>query len=171
MTLSEAFITGTASDYGKALACTGNTGTGAALTYTADATSGTLVVGAASTSVVCTFTNTSRVAALAIDKTNNVAQLTSGTSTTYTITVSNGGPANVVGALVRDVATGSGCGTASASGLCNCTVATQCSVTSGTATCPTSINLTWANLTGSGVQIPLMNANSSIQFQVSCQVF
>ena len=171
VTLSEAFITGTASDYGKALACTGNTGTGAALTYTADATSGTLVVGAASTSVVCTFTNTSRVAALAIDKTNNVAQLTSGTSTTYTITVSNGGPANVVGALVRDVATGSGCGTASASGLCNCTVATQCSVTSGTATCPTSINLTWANLTGSGVQIPLMNANSSIQFQVSCQVF
>lgn len=56
-TLSEVFTTGTASAYDKALTCTGNTGTGAALTYTANDMSGTLTVGDAATDIVCTFTN------------------------------------------------------------------------------------------------------------------
>lgn len=59
-TLSEVFGTGAAGSYSKTLVCTGNTGTGAALAYTADATSGTLTVGQGATSITCTFTNTRR---------------------------------------------------------------------------------------------------------------
>lgn len=162
LTLAETLAAGNTGLYDGTLACTG----------TSDTTpSNGLTVGATDGAIVCTFTNTRQLAALAITKTNGESQVTSGASTTYTITVSNDGPANVANALVRDVATGSGCGTSSASGLCNCSVSTQCSVVSGTATCPVSSALTYANLSGTGVSIPLLNANSSVQFQVSCQVF
>lgn len=92
--------------------------------------------------------------------------VTSGTITTYTIRVSNAGAGNVTNAVVRDTATAPGL-----SGCIVVTTPTHCTITSGTATCPTAANLTYANLTSAGgVQIPSMNANSSIQFQVQCNV-
>lgn len=59
-TVTEAFSVGAAANYTKSLSCTGNTGTGAALSYTANALSGTVTIGSTANNVVCTFTNTAR---------------------------------------------------------------------------------------------------------------
>lgn len=117
---------------------------------------------AAGDNITCTITNTPK-ADLSITKTNGDTKVVAGVQTAvYTITVSNGGPATVANAVVKDAP--------DSTHLANCQVTTQCSVTNGTATCPAAANLTMANLTGSGVQIPSMAANSSIQFKVSCDV-
>ena len=57
-TITETFSVGSAANYTPSLVCTGNSGTGAAFSYTAGATSGTITVGDTATAIACTFTNT-----------------------------------------------------------------------------------------------------------------
>ena len=98
-----------------------------------------------------------QVANLQITKTNSVSTLSAGQTTTYTITVSNGGPSNAGGSTVKDpVATGLSCS------------AVTCTVLSGTASCPATVNI--GLLQGAGLVLPTFNANSSVQFLVTCGV-
>jgi len=107
-----------------------------------------------------TVTSTVTPAAnLSITKTNSVDTLVAGTTTTYTITVNNSGPANATNTVVTDPAT---------TGLI-CTSVT-CSVASGGAVCPTPPTLSIENLQGSGVPIAVFPANSSLNFLVTCSV-
>jgi uncharacterized repeat protein (TIGR01451 family) len=64
--LSESFTSGTAANYTHSLSCTGNNG---ALTYTAGAASGSLLISGSDSAITCTFTNTRRSATLALAKT------------------------------------------------------------------------------------------------------
>src|SRR5690606_19237978 len=79
LTLTETLAAGNAGTYDGALACTGTSG----LSGT------TLTVAAADTAIVCTWTNARRQADLSITKTNNATAVTSGSETTYVITVTN----------------------------------------------------------------------------------
>lgn len=96
---------------------------------------------------------------LSITKSNAVATLAAGATTSYTVTVANAGPGDASNAIVRDPA---------AAGL-SCTSVT-CSVASGTAACPAPPALTIANLQGGGITIPTFNANSSLNFVITCEV-
>lgn len=170
-TLSEAFTTGQATAYAKTLACTGNTGTGAALNYTADGLSGTITLGDTATNVVCTFTNTSSQADLAITKTNTPTAgaddqaddtLTQGADTTYTLAVTNNGPATVTGAVVRD-APGAGL-------TCPATNTVTCTSPAAGA-CPPG-PLTVADLS-TGVTLGTLSAtagSNTVTFTFSCTV-
>lgn len=107
-----------------------------------------------------TVTSTVTPAAnLSITKTNSVNALVAGTTTTYTITVNNSGPANATNTVVTDPVT---------TGL-SCTSVT-CSVVSGGAVCPTPPTLSIANLQGSGIPIAVFPANSTLNFLVTCNV-
>lgn len=107
-----------------------------------------------------TVTSTVTPAAnLSITKTNSVSTLVAGSTTTYTVTVNNSGPANATNTVVTDPAT---------TGL-SCTSVT-CSVASGAAVCPVPPALSIANLQGSGVPIATFPANSSLSFLVTCSV-
>ena len=92
-------------------------------------------------------------------KTNAVGTVTTGQTTTYSITVTNSGPGNATNSVVTDPAV---------TGL-TCTSVT-CSVGSGAAVCPVAPALSIANLQGSGVVIPNFPASSSLVFQVGCTV-
>ena len=104
-----------------------------------------------------------------VDQPNDT--VTSGSTTTYTIVVSNAGPDAVANPVLRDPAP---------TNLTACAlVATQeCAVTSGTATCPVvgtgAGQLSMANLQNTsasgGVLIPSLAANSSITLKMSCTV-
>ena len=83
-----------------------------------------------------------------------------GATTTYTITVHNNGPMTAVNATITD----------SASGLQNCAYVSGSLATTGAVTTPAPSSLTYANLSGAGVQIPSMAANSQMSFQVRCDV-
>lgn len=96
---------------------------------------------------------------LSVTKTNAVGTVTTGQTTTYSITVTNSGPGNATNSVVTDPAV---------TGL-TCTSVT-CSVGSGAAVCPVAPALSIANLQGSGVVIPNFPANSSLVFQVGCTV-
>lgn len=101
-TVSEAFTVGTAAGYVSGLACTGNTGAGAALNYTAGANSGTITVGSTATAITCTFTNTSRLAEMQIVKTGTPATVPTGGLVNYVLTVTNSGSGPITGAQVYD---------------------------------------------------------------------
>ncbi|MDP2064687.1 MAG: DUF11 domain-containing protein [Burkholderiaceae bacterium] len=94
---------------------------------------------------------------LQITKTNAVGTVTAGQTTSYTITVANGGPADAPNTVVRDPA---------APGLI-CT-AVSCAVTAGTATCPAAPTI--AVLQGTGLVLPTFNANATVTFGVTCGV-
>lgn len=98
-------------------------------------------------------------AALSITKTNTVTSLVAGSTTTYLVTVTNTGPSDVVNALFRDTPS---------AGL-SCT-SISCAVASGAALCPLPANLTVANMTGPGIQIPSMLPPSSLRFTINCNV-
>ncbi len=179
-TITEAFATGVPADYTKTLTCTGNTGTGAALSYTANALSGTLTVGSTASNIMCTFTNARTIADLSITKTNtpgvngDVDQvddaLLSGQQTTYDIVVRHNGGATVTNAVLRDPVP---------EGLnaCALEMPTPCATT-GAATCPVvgsgGGQLSIANLqdTGAtgGVLIPSMASGSTLTVRVTCTV-
>jgi uncharacterized repeat protein (TIGR01451 family) len=94
---------------------------------------------------------------LRVSKTNGVNSLGAGQSTTYTITVSNLGPASGNGTTVTDpVAAGLSCTTLS------CTAA-------GGAACPAP-PLDTATLQGPGYAIPGLPAGGSVNFQLGCTV-
>lgn len=104
-----------------------------------------------------------RSANLQIFKTNGVTTLVAGSTTSYTVTVTNLGPSDVAGALLKDPAV---------PGLV-CTSVT-CASTTGAAVCPTPANVSLANLQSPpGAGITLDNtfpANSSITFALQCGV-
>lgn len=95
------------------------------------------------------------VADVSVTKTNGGATVVAGTSTTYTIAVSNAGPSSADGAVLIDAA---------AAGLTK--TAVGC-VTSGGAACPSG--LTIAQLE-SGVAIPTLPAGGSIVVTVTAHV-
>ncbi|WP_439113833.1 hypothetical protein [Hydrogenophaga sp.] len=96
---------------------------------------------------------------LSITKTNGVNTLVAGSTTTYTVTVSNAGPGNAHNSTLTDPVT---------TGL-SCTSVT-CGVASGGAVCPVPPALSMVNLQGSGVPITTFPANSSLNFLVTCNV-
>jgi hypothetical protein len=99
---------------------------------------------------------------LAITKTNGTTTLVAGQTTSYTVTVSNVSPTlGLIGAVIRDTTT---------TGL-NCTTVT-CTNNGTSATCPAPYNLGPAAFTtlSTGLTIPLLPANSSLSFSVTCGV-
>ncbi|MGB4117281.1 MAG: hypothetical protein WBK51_12115 [Polaromonas sp.] len=94
---------------------------------------------------------------LGITKTNVVATLTAGQTTSYSITAFNDGPAAADGTVVRDMAS---------AGL-SCTSVT-CSA-SGGAICPSS-PIPIASMLGSGLSLDTFPASSSMVFTVICGV-
>jgi uncharacterized repeat protein (TIGR01451 family) len=107
------------------------------------------------------LTNLGPATLLTITKTNNTSTVAAGSTTSYTITVANFGPANATSSIVKDpIATG-----------LNCTAAT-CAVTAGTAVCPggTPAALMTALQSAGGVSIPTFNAGSTLSFVVTCGV-
>jgi len=100
-----------------------------------------------------TSTTMTRSSVLSITKTDGVTQVTAGLTTTYTVVVSNAGPSNALGALVRDVP---------GTGLTLQGVA--CGTPTGGATCPGS-GVTLANLTGTGIPVDLP-ASGSLTFTI-----
>lgn len=96
---------------------------------------------------------------LTVAKTNGVGTLTAGSTTTYTVTVTNLGPASADGAVVSDTP---------GAGLSSCTVV-SCSASGGNpvATCPAPL----ANLLSpGGLGLPSLPAGGSVVFGVRCQV-
>ncbi|WP_165782361.1 DUF11 domain-containing protein [Solilutibacter silvestris] len=113
---------------------------------------------AAGDDITCTITNTPNQVDLSITKSNGTTTVVSGTTTTYTIVVSNAGPAAVTGATVKDTPV---------SGL-TCPPANVVTCT-GTG-CPAG-PITTSNLTtGSGVTMGTMAAATSATFTVTCNV-
>lgn len=99
------------------------------------------------------------VASVAITKTNGVTELIAGASTSYALTVSNGGPSDANGTTIQD---------AIAAGL-NCTAVT-CTPLTGSAACPAGPIAMATLQTTPGVPIPALPANSSVRFDVQCLV-
>ncbi len=96
---------------------------------------------------------------LSVAKTNNVATLTSGGTTTYTLTVVNSGPSAADGLRITDpVATGLSCS------------AVSCTSTAGGAVCPSAGSTTMAYLQGAGVILPTLPGNSTATFTLNCGV-
>lgn len=98
---------------------------------------------------------------LSITKTNNVAEVVSGSTVTYVVVANNAGPAAAHGARVRDQAT---------SGL-TCTTATCGSPQNG-AVCPsvTGPALLAQLQSAEGVAIPTMPNTGAVTFSVTCTV-
>lgn len=150
LTLAEVLAAGNVGAYDATLACTG----GGTLV------GNTLTVNSSGNAIVCTYTNTRLVADLAIAKTNGTVQVTSGATTTYTITVNNNGPASAIGAVVRDVP-GSGLN-------CPGTNAVTCSSTATPSACPAGA-LTVADLIN-GVTLGRLQSGTSATFTFTCTV-
>ena len=100
---------------------------------------------------------------LSITKDNGTTTLLAGSTTAYTVTVANVGPADASGSVLKDAAV---------TGL-SCTAVT-CTGVTGAALCPSPANVSIANLQSPpGAGITLNNtfpANSSIIFRVICGV-
>jgi uncharacterized repeat protein (TIGR01451 family) len=124
------------------------------------------VTPAAGDDLTCQFVNTRMAKAdLSITKTNTASSgpsdladdtVTSGTTTSYTVVVSNAGPDAADGALVRDTASGLSC------------TAVSCSGTTGGAVCPSGLDVT--ALQSTGVAVPTFPANSSVTLIITCSV-
>lgn len=95
-------------------------------------------------------------ASLSITKTNNLTAVVAGQTTSYSITVANGGPNAANGAVLTDPAT---------TGL-DC-ISVSCSATGG-AICPASPAI--FQIQGSGVVIPTFPSGSSLVFTLVCRV-
>ena len=159
-TLTEAFSTGIADAYARDLVCTGNSGSGAATSYTANALSGTVTIGSTATGVACTFTNTRRITDLSIEKTAAPMPATANGLVQFTMVVTNDGPAAADGAVVNDPAmAGLDCVEA---GL----PAPTCSATPGSV-CPTSLT---AAALQAGVAIPTLANAGVVTFGLTCRV-
>jgi trimeric autotransporter adhesin len=101
-----------------------------------------------------------RVASLAITKTDNKAQSIPGSTNDYVIILSNQGPSPADGVVVSDVV-GTGL-------TCPTTNPVTCSVTAVGALCPAG-PLTFADLL-SGLTVATFPANSALQFAYACNV-
>lgn len=110
----------------------------------------------------CSITNNdSNKANVTVTKSNNSsAPLVSGTNTTYTISVSNAGPASAHNTVITETDKARlDCG---AAGLPSIT----CSATGG-ASCPSSYNFTALK---TGATIPLLPAGGNVTFALTCKV-
>ena len=103
------------------------------------------------------------VASLSVSKSNGTSTFAPGATTSYVITVSNGGPSAADGSTLRDLpGAGLACGSVS------------CTGTAGGASCPASGTgagqLSTQNLLppGAGVLLPALPANSSVSFRLDC---
>ena len=100
-----------------------------------------------------------------IAKTNGTTTVVAGSTTSYTVTISNLGPGAADGAVVTDVP---------GTGL-NCT-AVRCTAITGPASCPVSmpLNTTVASgataFFGAGESIPTLGSGSTINFLIDCGV-
>lgn len=94
---------------------------------------------------------------LTVTKTNGVATLTAGSTTTYSLVFSNTGPAAADGAIIKDVASpGLACS------ITNC-------VASGTGVCPAAAQ--WPNLlTGGGLTLSTFASAATLTFTSTCGV-
>lgn len=94
---------------------------------------------------------------VSVTKSNAVSSVVSGTTTTYTLTVSNAGPGAANNTVVQDpVATGLAC------------TSVTCTGTTGGAVCPAT--LTIPALQGAGLVVPTLPSASSVTLQVACNV-
>lgn len=98
-------------------------------------------------------------AALSISKDNGVSSLSAGQNTTYTLIVSNAGPANANNALFKDPIT---------PGLLCTSVA--CTSATGAASCGSLGAVSLGLLQGSGIVLTNFPANSSYTFTLNCGV-
>ncbi len=96
------------------------------------------------------------IANLGISKTDGVASVNVGGSTTYTIVVSNAGPSPANGAIFTDAAVSN----LSVTGV-------TCGSATGGAACPTSGNTTVALMQGAGIVIPTLPNGGSVTFSVT----
>jgi uncharacterized repeat protein (TIGR01451 family) len=99
------------------------------------------------------------VADLAVTKTDGVASVSAGGTTTYSLVVSNAGPSPADNAVFTDPAV---------AGL-NVTSVT-CSSVSGGAACPVGTNTTVNLMQGTGIVIPTLPSGSSVTFTVNATV-
>ncbi len=150
LTLSELITTGVPANYASTLACTGTTGL----------VDSALTVGVADTAIVCTYTNKSIAVALTISKTDLKTVATSGGTNNYVISLSNAGPGAADGVVLTDVV-GAGL-------TCPPANTVTCSVTAGSAVCPTG-SLTFANLL-TGITVATFPNASALQFAYTCNV-
>ncbi len=129
-------------------------------TLTIATTAGTSDTNAAN-NTAAVLTNLGPATLLTVTKTNNTTTVAAGSTTSYTITLANFGPANAPNSIIKDPA---------ATGL-NCTAAT-CTVTAGTAVCPagTPAALMTALQSAGGASIPTFDAGSTLSFVVTCGV-
>jgi uncharacterized repeat protein (TIGR01451 family) len=129
-------------------------------TLTIATTAGTSDTNAAN-NTAAVLTNLGPATQLTITKTNNTSTVAAGSTTSYTITIANLGPANAPNSIIKDPA---------ATGL-NCTAAT-CTATAG-AICPAAANgapLMAALQSAGGASIPTFNAGSTLSFVVTCGI-
>ena len=105
-----------------------------------------------------------RTVNIGITKTNGTNTVVAGSTTAYTVTVSNIGPFDASGSVLKDPVS---------AGL-SCTTTPTCVVTSGAGTCPTvgvaAGQLSMANLQAAGVVIPGLKGGASMAFVVVCGV-
>jgi uncharacterized repeat protein (TIGR01451 family) len=152
MAANSALVTITAAVSVTSAACPGPQTNTVALTV---ATIGETATGN-NTATVATPVNCS--ANLSITKTNNLTTLAAGVTTTYTVTVSNLGPAAADGAVVRDTPS---------VGLSSCSVI-ACTP-SGTGVCPAAAQ--WPNIfTGGGLVLSSFASGADLSFNVRCGV-
>lgn len=157
LVLSEVLNAANAGAYDTVLTCNGG---GATLS------GATLTVGATGTPITCRYTNSRRPANLSITKTNTPGLNGNGDlpddvviqdlPTTYTITVRNNGPGPANNAVLIDPP---------AANL-DCTAA-SCGNPQGGAVCPA---VSVATLQSPGITLPVLPANSSLEFLLTCTV-
>jgi uncharacterized repeat protein (TIGR01451 family) len=96
---------------------------------------------------------------LAVTKTNGVTELAAASTTTYTLVVTNNGPASTDNARLSDVPV---------SGIT--LTAVSCVAAGDGAACPSPAQVTLANLTGGGIAIGTMPVGSTVTFSVTATV-
>jgi uncharacterized repeat protein (TIGR01451 family) len=120
----------------------------------------TLTSAHAGQAIVCTITNSARVADVSVTKSTAAGTVVSGEVRNFTVVVSNTGPVAADGTMVSD---------APSAGL-TCPVAGNpitCAA-SGGAACPGAAAL--PSLVGGGVAVPTLPAGGSVTFTVPCRV-
>ncbi|MCH6484861.1 DUF11 domain-containing protein [Pseudoxanthomonas sp. LH2527] len=152
ITLAETLGAGNARSYtASAWSCSGGSLSGNTLTLT----------GAhAGQAIVCTITNRARVADVSVVKSAAAGPATSGQVKTFTVVVSNAGPAAADGAVVSDTP-GAGLTCPAAGNPITCAA-------SGGGACPGAGTL--PGLVSGGVAVPVLPSGGVVTFTVPCQV-
>lgn len=145
ITLTEAFSIGSPANYTSVLTCIG----GGSLV------GNILTVNSTGTAINCTFTNTRPAADLQVTKTNGVSDVTAGSTTIYTVTVTNNGPSDVSGAMLSDPIAG---------GLTKVSIA--CSPTPGACVDPPTIS----QLQSGSFVLPTLSNGQTYQLLVTASV-